>query len=94
MQREHAGLWEKVFLALAVVIAAVNLADFLFFGREPRDLVAAAGFTLLALGAFQRVSGRPGGARGERIGRLATSVGIALAVIGIVMGFMGSGIGS
>lgn len=89
MQRERGGIWEKVFMWLAVVIAGVNLVDFLFYGREARDLVAAVGFALLAVGAFQRAFGRPGGERGERMGRLATTTGLALALIGIVMGFMG-----
>lgn len=89
MQRERGGTWEKVFVWLAAAIAAVNLFDFLSGGREARDLVAAIGFALLAAGAFQRAYGRPGGERGERIGRLATTTGLALALIGIVMGFMG-----
>lgn len=94
MEIEKAGKWEKAFFWLAAVIAAVNLIDFLFYGYAPQDLASASGFALLAVGAFQRAFGRPGGERGERIGRLATITGISLAAIGIIMSFMGSGLGT
>lgn len=92
--KDQAGKWDKVFFWVAVAIATVNLVDFLRDGQATRDLVAAAGFALLAVGAFQRGFGRPAGDLGERIGRVATVAGLTLAAIGIVMGFMGSGIGA
>lgn len=43
----------KVFLVVAVVLGAINLVDFLFYGRKITDLVIAIGFALMAYGTYR-----------------------------------------
>ncbi len=43
----------KVFLVVAVVLGAVNLVDFIFYGQQLYDLAAAVGFALMAYGTYK-----------------------------------------
>jgi hypothetical protein len=43
----------KVFLVIAMVLGAINLVDFLFYGKKITDLVIAIGFTLMAYGTYK-----------------------------------------
>lgn len=43
----------KTFFSILLVIAAIYLANFLFFGFEWRNLAFAAGFSLSAYGTYK-----------------------------------------
>lgn len=41
---------KNIFLALFLLFAVINLIDFTFYGQSLRNLLAAAGFSLMAYG--------------------------------------------
>ena len=43
----------KSFLAVAIVLCLINLADFAFYARRATDLVVAVGFALMAYGTYK-----------------------------------------
>ncbi len=45
----------KIFVVVAAVLAVTNLIDFLFYGRELRNLAGAAGFALMAFGVLRNL---------------------------------------
>lgn len=46
----------KVLVLVAVVLAAINLADFAFYGQQLRNLAGAAGFGLMAFGTYKNIN--------------------------------------
>jgi hypothetical protein len=44
---------EKTFVVVAIVFAAVNITDFLFYGQQIRNLAGFAGFALMAFGTYK-----------------------------------------
>jgi len=43
----------KIFVVVAVVLAAIFLFDFIFYGMQLRNLASTSGFALLAYGAYK-----------------------------------------
>ncbi len=43
----------KVFLAVAVILSIINVLDFIFYGQKIGYLALAAGFSLVAFGAYR-----------------------------------------
>ncbi|MCE7032375.1 hypothetical protein LY625_07025 [Lysobacter sp. GX 14042] len=80
----------KVFFWLAVILAGLNLFRFVFSGWALDDLLAGAGFALIAYGATRNGFGRPVDGEGQPLpvdphARIATLAGMALVVVGLVL---------
>ena len=43
----------KIFFVVAILLAAVNLIDFVFYGQQIRNLAGATGFALMAFGTYK-----------------------------------------
>ncbi|MBD9437639.1 hypothetical protein IB223_16200 [Pseudoxanthomonas sp. PXM03] len=43
----------KIFVVIAILLAAVNLIDFVLYGQKIRNLAGAAGFALMAFGTYK-----------------------------------------
>ncbi len=90
--RKHLAAWDKAFLALAVVLAAISLVDFVFYGNHLRDLLLAIGFALMAYGTFKNgIKGRPDSTNDRTFDKRAqylSGTGVALAIAGIIMGYV------
>lgn len=75
----------KVMLVLFVVVGAIRLVDFIFYGRELRDLIAGVGFALMGYGMYKNGLARealdPGG-------RYASIAGVVLVLVAIAMRYL------
>lgn len=89
---KHLTTRDKAFLALAVVLAAISLVDVLLYGNHLRDLLLAIGFALMAYGTYRNgIMGRPDSANEptfDKRARYLSGIGVALAVAGIIMGYV------
>lgn len=81
----------KVFLAVAAILGLINLADFLFYGRQLTDLIVALGFALMAYGTYKnglrrfRDQGEP--AR-DKVAQYASGAGMLMVLGSIAAGYV------
>lgn len=84
------GTGAKVFVWVAGILAAVNLADFVAGGWEMDELLTGLGLGLIAYGTWRNDFGTPRDAAGEPVpvdatGRWASLLGIGLVLAGLVL---------
>jgi len=65
----------RLFLVVSLLLAAINLIDFVFYGQNLRNLVGAAGFGLMAYGDHKNV-------------RVASVVGAVIALGSLVVKYL------
>lgn len=85
VSRPRMNFGAKAFLAFAVFFSAVNLVDFLFYGRRATDLLIAIGFALIAYGTYTNglrssSTSRPGDPPLDKGGQYASGIGSVLAL--------------
>lgn len=83
----------KVFLTAAVIIGSANAIDFLFYGFEARNLLAALGFALMGYGVYKLGFGKSratpqGAVAPDRGGRHALVAGLALGMTSMVVDYL------
>ncbi|AXK71256.1 hypothetical protein DWG18_02425 [Lysobacter sp. TY2-98] len=76
----------KIMLTVFVVVAAIRMADFIFYGHAVQDALSAIGFALLAHGVY--TNGTDTLTR-NNAGRYGTVVGAILVLVGAAMRFIG-----
>jgi hypothetical protein len=72
----------KIILVLFFVVSVINLIDFIFYVQEPRKMIMAIGYTLMAYGTykndFTKERSHPGGRYGLIVGLVLVAVGFAM----------------
>lgn len=84
------GTGAKVFVWIAGILAAVNLAHFFAYGWQLDELLTGIGLGLIAYGTWRNDFGTPRNPAGEpvpvdRRARLASLLGIGLVLAGLVL---------
>ncbi|WP_166213063.1 hypothetical protein [Cognatiluteimonas telluris] len=67
----------KFMLVLFVLVGAIRIADFIFYGKELRNVFSGVGFSLMAYGLYKNGFTSPAQ---DRNGRLASYVGATLVL--------------
>lgn len=82
----------KVFLVIAAVLGAINLVDFLFYGRKITDLIIAIGFALMAYGTYKNGNrSRPDSADDptlDKNAQYATVAGVVLVAGAVLASYL------
>lgn len=84
------GTGAKIFVWVAGILAAVNLADFVTGGWALDELLTGLGLALIAYGTWRNDFGTPRDAAGEPVpvdatARWASLLGIGLVLAGLVL---------
>ena len=75
----------KLMLVVFVIVGAVRMIDFIYYGQELRTLVSGIGFALMAYGLYKNGFSAPAQDKG---GQLASYVGVALVLASIAARYL------
>lgn len=75
----------KFTFALFFVASAINLIDFIFYIQEPRIMISAIGYALMAYGTYKNGFTKEGSDLGGRYGLI---VGFVLVAAGFAMKYL------
>ena len=75
----------KLMLVLFVIFSVAHLVDFIYYGREPRNLISAIAFALMSFGIYKNGFANEAP---DPVGRYASIVGIVMALVAIAMRYL------
>ena len=75
----------KITLVIFFVASAINLIDFIFYVQEPRKMISAIGYALMAYGTYKNSFTKEALNLG---GRYSLILGFVLVVAGFVMKYL------
>jgi hypothetical protein len=75
----------KITLVFFVVVSIINLIDFIFYVQEPRKMISAIGYALMAYGTYKNSLTKEALDLGGRYGLI---VGFVLVAAGFAMKYL------